>query len=253
MHQNNATIVALAWPDTKVTHEGKWYDYPMKWLGIIDKEGYYSAGHAALLLINHTNGDVHYFDFGRYHTPIKHGRVRDKETDPDVEIPIKAIIKNNHISNIEELLLERYNNKACHGVGRLTASFVHHVDFEKAYQKAKEMQAREAIKYGPFQPNGTNCSRLVVQVVYASSNNWLNKLLIKVPYTVSATPRSNNKVLNDCPFYYEVNNHQVSIKKSKLYAFKRMLVCKLQDNHFTELPQQAPNKAFSTTNHLPTN
>ena len=51
MHQNNATILALAWPDTKVTHEGKWYDYPMKWVGAIDKEGYYNAGHAALILI----------------------------------------------------------------------------------------------------------------------------------------------------------------------------------------------------------
>ncbi len=64
----DATIIALAWPDTKVIHEGKWYDTPMKWLGIL-KDGYYSAGHAAFLLVNHNNNDVHYFDFGRYQTP----------------------------------------------------------------------------------------------------------------------------------------------------------------------------------------
>ncbi|PKP37342.1 MAG: hypothetical protein CVT98_06190 [Bacteroidetes bacterium HGW-Bacteroidetes-15] len=107
MPHTNATIFALAWPDTKVTHEGKWYDHPMKWIGAIDKEGYYNAGHAAFMLVNHTNGDVHYFDFGRYQAPIKHGRVRDKETDPDVEVSIKAIIENGEIKNIEELLLER--------------------------------------------------------------------------------------------------------------------------------------------------
>ena len=238
MHQNNATILALAWPDTKVTHEGKWYDYPMKWVGAIDKEGYYNAGHAALILINHSNGDAHYFDFGRYHTPIKHGRVRDKETDPDVEMPLKAIIENNDIKNINEILLERYNNKACHGTGRLTASIVHHINFEKAYKKAKEMQAREAIKYGPFELTGTTCSRLVVQVVLASTNNWLTKFLIRVPYTVSATPRSNNNVLNDCPFYYEVIDNEIYIKKSKFYFVKKMFVKTIIKTHFNSYNNQ---------------
>lgn len=238
MHNSNATLFALAWPDTKVTHEGKWYDYPMKWIGAIDKEGYYNAGHAAFILINHANGDVHYFDFGRYHAPLKHGRVRDKETDPDVEVPIKAVIENDEIKNIEEILLERFNNKACHGIGRLTASIVHHIDFEKAYKKAKEIQAREAIKYGPFEPSGTTCSRLVVQVVLASTNNWFTKFLIRFPYTVSATPRSNNKVLNDSPFFYEVIDNKVHIKKSKFYFIKKLFVKNITYAHFKHYKEQ---------------
>jgi len=248
MYQNNATILVLAWPDTKVTHEGKWYDYPMKWFGFIDKEGYYNAGHAAFILVNHSNGDAHYFDFGRYHTPIKHGRVRDKETDPDVEMSLKAIIENDEIKNINEILLERYNNKACHGTGRLTASIVRQIDFEKAYKKAKEMQAREAIKYGPFEPAGTTCSRLVVQVVLASTNNWLTKFLIRVPYTVSATPRSNNKVLNDCPFYYEVIDNKVYTKKSKFYPVKKIFVKKIIKTHFNAYKNQhnsIPNNSIN--------
>lgn len=231
MLYTNATIIALAWPDTKVTHEGKWYDYPMKWIGVIDKDGYYNAGHAAFILVNHSNGDAHYFDFGRYHTPIKHGRVRDKETDPDVEIPIKAIIEDGEIKNIEAILLERFNNKACHGTGRLTASLVHNINFEKAYKKAKEMQALEAIKYGPFVLRGTTCSRLVVQVVMASTNNWLTKFLIRVPYTVSATPRSNNKVLNDSSLYYEVIQNKIHLKKSKFYGLKKLLVKNTTNTH----------------------
>ncbi len=59
--------MSLAWPETKVAMEGKWYDEPMKWIGVI-KNGKYNAGHAAFLLINHTNSEIYYFDYGRYHT-----------------------------------------------------------------------------------------------------------------------------------------------------------------------------------------
>jgi len=221
----DATIVALAWPDTKVILEGKWYDAPMKWLGFI-KDGYYSAGHAAFLLVNHNNNDVHYFDFGRYHTPIKYGRVRSKLTDPDIEVKIKAEIEKGEILNLDEILLERYFNKACHGNGRLTASIVRGINFDRAFKKAIAMQNREAIYYGPLEWNGTNCSRFVAQIVSISSKNWITKLLIRVPYTISPTPRSNTKVLNDLAFYYEVINGEIYKRTSKFYFFKKWFVNK---------------------------
>ena len=173
MHYDS-TIIALAWPDTKVVKEGKWYDYPMEFLGFI-KEDCYKVGHAALLLVNHNNGDIFYFDFGRYHTPYQHGRVRGKMTDPDTSINIKAIIEGDHIVNIENILKDRYNNKACHGEGKLTAVVVENIDYQKALEKINELQEREAIPYGPFKINGSTCSRFVVQIVYASTNNWLTK------------------------------------------------------------------------------
>ena len=230
------TIITLAWPDTKVIREGKWYDVPMKWFGAIKNE-YWTVGHAAFLLINNASGDVHYFDFGRYHTPLKYGRVRDEITDPDVAINLKANIINDKIINLEELLLDRYNHKACHGDGRLTAAIVKHIDFNKAYQKVKKYQNREAIPYGPFELKGSTCSRLVAQIVLASTNNWLTQLMIKVPYTVSATPRSNNKVLNDCKYFYEIENNQVFIKRSKFYTIKRLLTSKriYTENLFLDL------------------
>jgi hypothetical protein len=220
---NNATIIALAWPNTKVVKEGKWYDVPMEWVGAI-KNGYYNAGHAALLLINPENGEIHYFDYGRYHTPMQHGRVRDKQTDPDIAVNLKAEIRNDVIVNLEEILVERFKNKACHGEGKLTASIVNNIHFDSAYTKAKKMQNREAIPYGPFNFNGSTCSRLVAQVVYSSTNNWLTKLLIKIPYTISATPRSNNKVLNDCSHFYEVNDGEVIQKRSAFYGLKRVIL-----------------------------
>ena len=218
---STGTIIVLAWPDTKVVCEGKWYDEPMRWVGAI-KEGKYSAGHAAFLLIDNHTGDIQYFDFGRYHTPIKYGRVRSKLTDPDIEMKHKAIIQDGFITNLEEILIERYRNKACHGDGRLTAAIVKNIDYAKALNKVMRTQKREAIYYGPFEFGGTTCSRLVAQTVLTSTSNWLTKLMVIFPYTVSSTPRSNNKVLNDCSHYYEVDNDVITMKKSKFFWFKRI-------------------------------
>jgi len=218
---HTGTLVVLAWPDTKVVCVGKWYDNPMRWIGAI-KDGKFSAGHAAFLLINNTSGDTQYFDFGRYHTPIKYGRVRSKLTDPDIEMIHKAIIKDGTITNFDQILVERYNNKACHGDGRLTAAIVKNIDYAKAYNKVMKMQEQEAINYGPFALGGTTCSRLVAQTVLISTSNWLTKLMVIFPYTVSSTPRSNNKVLNDCCHYYEVDNDEITMKKSKFFWFKRV-------------------------------
>jgi hypothetical protein len=223
---NTATIIALAWPDTKVIHEGKWYDEPMRWVGAINKEGYYNAGHAGLLLINNTSGDIEYFDFGRYQTPMKYGRVRSKLTDPDIEIKINAIITSGTILNLDEILIERFNNKACHGIGRLTASIVKNLDYNKALNKIMTMQKKEAIYYGPFEFSGTTCSRLVAQTVLASTSDWLTKLLIVLPYTISATPRSNNKVLNDSCYYYDIDGGGVTMRKSSFFKFKRLFKIK---------------------------
>ncbi|MGB0888122.1 MAG: DUF6695 family protein [Vicingaceae bacterium] len=224
-----ATIVVLAWPETKVIHEGKWYDEPMRWVGAIDKNGYYSAGHAALLLINNSSGEIQYFDFGRYQTPMKYGRVRSKLTDPDIAMKHQAIIKDGAIQNLEEILLERYHNKACHGKGRLTAAIVKNIDHQKALNKVIKMQAKGAIYYGPFEFSGTTCSRLVAQTVLCSTSDWLTKLMVIFPYTISATPRSNNKVLNDCCHYYEINEGKVLMKKSKFFGFKKIFKIKREE------------------------
>lgn len=210
-------------------HEGKWYDVPMRWIGAL-KDGYYKAGHAAFLLINNQNGEIQYFDFGRYHTPLKYGRVRSKLTDPDIATKHKAAINDGVITNMEEILLERYYNKACHGEGRLTASIVKNINYDKAYARVKQIQDKEAIAYGPFEFGGTTCSRLVAQIVLVATKDWLTKLMILLPYTLSATPRSNNKVLNDCCHFYEVKNGVVGMKKSNFYKLKKLFRLKNRES-----------------------
>jgi len=195
------SIIALAWPETKVIHEGKWYDTPMRWFGFL-KDDYYTAGHAALVLVNHQTAEFKYFDFGRYHTPPKKGRVRSYDTDPELKLNTKADIKNGKISNIQDLLFELQCKKACHGDGKLLASVYHNIDLQKAIDKVDFMQHKGAICYGPFAINGTNCSRFVSQVAKYATKSWLKRLLLTFPYTISASPKFNIRVINSEPHYY---------------------------------------------------
>lgn len=193
---HNGIAIALAWPETLCKQAGAWYDKPLKWLGI-NKSNYYKVGHAAIVLINNENGDCHYFDFGRYHSPYQHGRVRSAYTDHDLEMKTKAIVLDNgKLKNYNEILLELFCNESCHGSGKLHASYCH-VNFQHAYNKANEMQSVSPIPYGPFLPNGTNCSRFVNTIILAGRPEWFYRLVLASPKTLSPTPIGNVKALSN--------------------------------------------------------
>lgn len=216
----SGTIVPLAWPETPAVVEGKWYDYPMKWVGIV-KDDKWPVGHAAMLLIDHSNGEIHYMDFGRYHTPIKQGRVRDKYTDPDVTVKTVAKIEGKEIVNIKEVLRELSLNPATHGSGKLLAGTKFIPSFSKAWEKAKSMQNKGAMDYGPLKSGGTNCSRFVAQVALASTLGATRTILLRIPYTGSASPFSNVKIINDFGFYYCYYKGVLEKRNNRIYLFKK--------------------------------
>lgn len=115
--------VAIAWPATYCKQPGSWYDSLMEGIGI-SKNNYYRAGHAALVLTGSMSPGFRYFDFGRYHAPFRHGRVRSAETDYDLKINTKPRLSDDgsEIINIDELLEELQFNKSCHGNGLIYAS-----------------------------------------------------------------------------------------------------------------------------------
>lgn len=119
--QHNAFAIALAWPDTFCKQAGAWYDPLMRKLNF-NRNGYYQAGHSAIVLIDDRSAQCYYFDFGRYHAPYQYGRVRSAETDPDLTINTKAIINNDRVLNLQDILSEVAERKACHGTGSLHAS-----------------------------------------------------------------------------------------------------------------------------------
>jgi hypothetical protein len=188
--------LAIAWPETLCKQAGAWYDPPLKWLGI-NKGNYYKVGHAAIVLIDKSNGNCFYFDFGRYHTPAGQGRVRSALTDHDLEIDSKAIFDSeNLLMNLEDILLELLHNESCHGSGDIHASYCE-IHLNKALQKAKEMQENSPLSYGPFVPFGTNCSRFVSSVLIAGKLSFLQRLRLYFPLTLSPTPLGNVRSLTN--------------------------------------------------------
>ena len=208
----NDFIIVLAWPEGMVAAAGAWYDK------VLSTNGQYRVGHSALILVNTATNQLNYFDFGRYHSPFGFGRVRDLETDPDISLKSKPIISGNSIDNIMEILLEISNLKATHGHGTLYASILKNIDFNKAYEKAKEIQNMGLISYGPVVLTGTNCSRFVTTIMLASKPHWLTKLRLKLPFCLSPSPKRNISIANSSYHVVNMKNYR-QINKSYIKAY----------------------------------
>lgn len=143
--------ITIAWPETWCKQSGAWYDGFINRLGI-SKHHYYKVGHAALVLVDDENGRCRYFDFGRYHRPFQHGRVRSEKTDDGLKMKTVSKISadKKQILNFEEILTELQQNAECHGEGNIHASYGR-INFEKALAKAEEMQKQSPIRYGPLE------------------------------------------------------------------------------------------------------
>ena len=205
-------IIVLAWPEGMVAAAGGWYDK------VLSTNGQYRVGHSALVLVNSRTNQLHYIDFGRYHSPFGFGRVRDLETDPDISLKSKPIILGNSIDNIKEILFEISNLKATHGHGTLYASILKNIDFNKAYEKAKEMQNMGLISYGPVVLTGTNCSRFVASIMRASKPHWLTKLRLRLPFCLSPSPKRNISIANSSYHVVNMKNYR-QINKSYIKAY----------------------------------
>jgi hypothetical protein len=184
--------IAIAWPETFCKQPGSWYDSLAARLGI-SVNNYYRAGHAALVLVDSKTGECHYFDFGRYHAPYQHGRVRSGGTDPGLAIKVQAVISadGRRITNFEEIMTCLQYNTEYHGDGTLYASYCK-IDFSRAYKKAVSMQADSPIAYGPFAYKGSNCSRFVNTCIVAGTPEM--KYRFKLKYFVPLTPTPLNNV-----------------------------------------------------------
>lgn len=183
----NSVAIALAWPETFCKQAGAWYDRPAKLFGLSNNH-FYKVGHAAIVIVEPNSGKCRYFDFGRYHAPYGKGRVRDEETDHELKLNTKANVDHHaNVLNIKDILDEIQLKPACHGDGKVYGSVVK-INYDKAIQRAKSMQEREAIIYGPFVPYGTNCSRFVRSVLYNAVESKTLKLKLTFTKTLSPSP-----------------------------------------------------------------
>ncbi|MFW5753346.1 MAG: DUF6695 family protein [Marinilabiliaceae bacterium] len=229
---NTGFAIALAWPATYCKQPGSWYD-PITHHLKISTNRFYQVGHAALVLIHSETGKCHYFDFGRYHAPFQYGRVRSETTDPGLKIgtPAKISEDGRYIENFRDILNELQANHECHGDGDLHAAYSP-VNFEKSFCKASQMQANSPLPYGPFAPNGSNCSRFVCTSILAGEP--ASKFAFRLKYLVFLTPTPLNNV--------NVLQHKEVVPKPTHQPVLRPAPFKNKNHVKTTLPQPERHK-----------
>ncbi|WP_347924524.1 DUF6695 family protein [Pontimicrobium sp. SW4] len=222
---NSGIILTLAYPETIVMVADEWYSPYLRYLGV-GKKNYVRAGHAALVLINKSTGILEYHDFGRYITPIPNGRVRGRDTDHELEFPIKAQIDNNTIINLNEILeFLATHPKLTHGDGKLIASVCNAIDYDKARSHISRMQNRHFIRYAAFIKDACNCARFVTDSLIASVTDFNIKKRLKKSKWFTPSTIGNVVIADTERFVYEVNEkgeiseYQSSVKKDNRRYF----------------------------------
>lgn len=210
MSKNTGIIITMAYPETIVMVAKEWYSPFLRYLGI-GKKDYLRAGHAALVLIEKSRGDLEYHDFGRYITAEPNGRVRGGRYDRELLFPIKAEIVDGVIQNLDEILsFLSMKPRLTHGDGKLVASVCDQVNYHEAKNHIEKMQRNGCIRYAAFKKKGSNCARFVAATLITSvTNPNIKKDLVKsqwfTPSTVGNVVKSSvsGKV-------YEVNSGVIS-------------------------------------------
>ncbi|WP_027137131.1 DUF6695 family protein [Gaetbulibacter saemankumensis] len=241
---NSGLILTLAYPETIVMVSKEWYSPFLRFVGI-GKKNYLRAGHAALVLINKETGVLEYHDFGRYITPEPFGRVRGKHTDNELHFPIKAIIKNNEILNLDEILkFLAVHPKFTHGEGKLVASVCRAIDYEKGRAYITEMQNMHFIRYAAFKKNATNCARFVTDALIAGvTDKTIRKNLMKSKWFTPSTI-GNVLLANTEGKVFEVSESGeiFQFKNSKMRENMRCFLDKLEHHEPNFLGSLHPKK-----------
>lgn len=214
MLKNDAFVITLAYPETIVSHAEEWYSPFLRFLFVGNKK-HVRAGHAALVLIDKQTGVLEYHDFGRYITASPNGRVRGRETDFELNFPIAAVIENDIITNLNEILeFLGTHPKLTHGDGNLYASVCNSVNYDLARTHITKMQHRHFIRYAAFIKDACNCARFVTDALIASvTNSEIKKRLQKSKWFTPST--IGNVVIADTE-----NDVYVVSEKGEIREFK---------------------------------
>lgn len=225
MVKNDAFILVLAYPETIVSHADEWYSKFLRFAYIGNKK-HVRAGHAALVLIHKETGELEYHDFGRYITSEPNGRVRGKDTDFELDFPLKAEIKNDKIINLESILeFLATNPKLTHGDGQLYASVCNAINYDLARKHIDKMQSKGLIRYAAFIKDACNCARFVTDALIASlSDQKIKKRLLRSKWFTPST--IGNVVIadtEDCVYLIseqgEIGKFQSSVRRENRRLF----------------------------------
>lgn len=234
--QHTGIIITLAYPETIVSVADEWYSSYLHYFGI-GKKNYLRAGHAAMVVIEQATGVLEYYDFGRYITPEPMARVRGRDTDHELYIPLKATLKEGKIENLEQILKYLATHpEQTHGNGTLYASVCYQVDYAKAKAYITTMQNKHFIRYAAFIKEACNCVRFVTNTLLSSVTN--KTLINQLKRSKWFTPSTLGNVVTAAngSAVYQVSD------KGTCTLFSQSVFKVNSDLFLDRLPHHVPNK-----------
>ncbi|MFT7328272.1 MAG: hypothetical protein ACI870_000459 [Crocinitomicaceae bacterium] len=212
----SGSIIAMAFPESFVTLTNEGVSKITPYLGIGNKNGV-KAGHAALCTVNHTSGEIYYYDFGRYVTPNGKGRVRSVKTDEELLIPITAKMQGKDILNLEEILIWLHAHpEKTRGDGVLVASVCSSINLKDAHSFIKLIHDKGSIPYGVFVKHGSNCARFTFDTLIASCEDPTIIKKLAFEKIITPSPLGTISKVSSSGYIYKVKNGEV--KKRKPYS-----------------------------------
>ena len=222
--------IILTWPDATIRGDEKWMMF-FKQIGLV-KNLNFKVGHTGIVIINHQNGEMLFYDFGRYITPRGYGRARSKFSDPLLDINLKAAIVDQKITNIAELIkLFEELKPAMYGDGKLFFSIVKGINFEKAKAYGDACVEQGTYPYGAVAKNNNNCSRFITRMLMKSCPKYHFWHYINLPESIKSSPVSNliNAVDDRIIYSYTPNEGIKCFKMNRFQSFW-YLIKQLSDN-----------------------
>lgn len=224
--------IILTWPDATIRGDEKWMMF-FKKIGIV-KNLNFKVGHTGVVIVNHQDGSMFFYDFGRYIAPRGYGRARSKDSDPLLDIRIKADIKEAKITNVQEIIEVFEELKpAMYGDGDLYFSIVDGINFQQAKAYGDACVEQGTYPYGAVAKNNNNCSRFITRMLMKSSPRFHFWHSINLPETIKCSPVSNlvNTVTDRMIYSYSPINGLKHFRMNRFQSFW-FLVKQLGDNVF---------------------
>ena len=155
----NSAVLVLAWPEVTARGEEGIVKF-LRTIGVV-KNVNMMVGHAAMMIAE--GSSLRYYDFGRYITPRRMGRIRSAETDPALSFAtVPQWDEQGRLTNIDAVCRELDAKSAqTHGEGLLQLSVYYTPDVHKVEAKARDLQFGGLIGYHGLDPKQTNCARFV--------------------------------------------------------------------------------------------
>ncbi len=186
--KDDCICMVIGWPDTWSKGAEKFFGWCHD-VGII-KDRYFKVGHASMCLIQKDTGKIEYYDFGRYTCDHGQGRARGANTDPNLEIKLKAEFDTDgKMTNIQELVNYLFTVvKYTHGEGVIYFSMYDKMNYAKTMEFVDNIQQQGSVRYTTFAPNSTNCSRFVCGAIMAGTSSTWDRIKLFLTPTLRASP-----------------------------------------------------------------